>query len=74
MSQRWESARQTAVHFARKATLPPPEMTAPDDPLSLPRGDRRRPVILMEPWLRQPFRRVDGPFRMVSHVGWDDLH
>ena len=66
--------RQSAVHFAHQSTFRQPEMTAPDTP-SLPRfDDDRRPVLLMEPGLLPLFRDVEGPFRMLSHVGWGELH
>ncbi|HLM69722.1 MAG TPA: hypothetical protein VK358_19420 [Longimicrobium sp.] len=49
-------------------------MTAPDTP-SLPSyDDSRRPVFLMEPGLLDVFREVEGPFALVSHVGWGELH
>jgi AraC-like DNA-binding protein len=49
-------------------------MTAPDT-TNLPTiGDSRRPVFLMEPGLLPVFRRVKGPFALVSHVGWGELH
>lgn len=51
-----------------------PEMTAPDPP-SLPHfDDNRRPVLLMEPGLLPLFRGVEGPFLLLSHVGWGELH
>lgn len=49
-------------------------MTAPDTP-SLPRfDDGLRPVFLMEPGLVPVFHDVEGPFALVGHVGWGELH
>jgi hypothetical protein len=49
-------------------------MTAPDTP-PLPRyDDDLRPVLLMEPGLLPLFHGVEGPFALVGHVGWGELH
>jgi methylphosphotriester-DNA--protein-cysteine methyltransferase len=49
-------------------------MTAQNTPLLPAFDDNRRPVLLMEPGLVPLFRHVDGPFRMMGHVGWGELH